>query len=86
MIDENDVGAMGGRGRAHLVGLAAAHEEPRIGALAPPDHRRHRQRTGGTCQLLKLAQIFRINCGAEPQPYEHRALTAPGALEHSYPP
>src|ERR1700733_6440953 len=86
VIDENHVGGRCDRGIAHLVRLAAAHEEAWIGTFAPADHRRDRLRPGGTGQLFELAQILWIDRCAESQPYEHRALTAPGALEHSHPP
>ena len=84
MVDENDVGGSRGRGIAHFVRLAAAHKEARIRPLAPANHGRHWLRTCGAGELLKLAQILRIDRRAESQPYEYRALTAPGALEHSY--
>ena len=54
--------------------------------LTPANHRRNRLRTCRARELLKLAQIFRIDCGTEPQPHKHRAFTAPRALEHSHAP
>ena len=84
VIDENDVGFGRGRRGAHFVRLAAAHEEARIRTLAPAGHRRNRLRTRGARELLELAQILRIHRRAESQAYEHRALTTPRALEHSY--
>src|SRR5215469_12886595 len=47
VIDEDHVRLARLRDAAHLLRLAAAHEESGIGTLAPARHGRDRSRTGG---------------------------------------
>ena len=60
----------------------AAVQRTRIGPLAPPGQRRHRQRTGGDGQLRELLQVLRIHGGAQSQAHQYGTLTGPWALEH----
>jgi hypothetical protein len=47
-----------------LLGLAAADEVARVGALAPSGHRGDRLGAGGDGELGELLQVFRIDGGA----------------------
>ena len=61
VIDQNDVGVGLARDGAQLLGLAAAHEETRIGPLAAARHGRDRLRAGRERELRELLEILRVD-------------------------
>ncbi len=75
VIDEDDVGGLRRGDVTNLIRLAAAHEEPRIRALAATGDRGDRLRARRSGELRELLQIFRIDVYAQPEAHENRTLT-----------
>jgi hypothetical protein len=83
VINQDDIGGVVIGGDPDLVGLAAAHEETRIGAIAAARNGSHGLSPGRDSELPELLQILGIDLCAQTQAHQDGALTGPWALEHS---
>ncbi len=81
MIEQHHVGVVFDRGGANLIGLATAHEESRIGAIAPSADAHHRERARRARELLELEDIFGVRGRADAKAHEHGPLTCAWSLE-----
>ena len=81
MIEQHHVGVVLDRGGANFIGLAAAHEESRIGAIAPPADADHGNGAGRARELLELEDVFGVRGCADAKAHEHGPLTCAWSLE-----
>ena len=82
MIEQHHVGVVLRGGDADLIGLAAADEETRIGAIAPAADAHHGESASRTRELLELLEIFGVRGRAYAKAHEHGPLTCAWSLEH----
>ena len=83
MIDQHHVGLVRRRDDPDLVGLAAAYEEARVGAITSTADLGDRDGARGERELLEFQDVFGIGRRAQAQAHKNRPLTRAWSLEHA---
>ena len=81
MIEQHHVGVVLRGDGADFIRLAAAHEEARIGTIAPAADARDGNGAGRARELLELQDVFGVRGCAYAQAHEHGPLTCAWSLE-----
>jgi hypothetical protein len=68
-------------GGTYFVGLAAAHEKPRVGAIAAAADADHGNGAGRARERCELLDVFGIRGRAYAKAHEHGPLTCAWSLE-----
>jgi len=82
VVEQHHLGVLGRGDGADFIRLAAAHEEARIGTVAPSADIRHGNGAGRARELLELLDIFGVRGCADPEAYKYSPFTCAGSLEH----